>query len=110
YETTDLGFYDHFCHYEAGQPVTPDLWVDLSGDSCRQQIGWLTAEALAAEILETGSAGPLLRGISGHCPDWRQRFAPRCAGDGALDCLRQAVEDKAHYLKTYRGPAPKPEP
>ena len=109
FQTTDLGFYDHFCHYEAGYPVTPEFYVDLSGDSCRQQIGWLTAEALAAEILEPGAAAPLLSQIADHCPDWQQRFAPRCSGSGALDCLTQDVEDKAHYLRTYRGPGPGPE-
>ena len=108
FQTTDLGFYDHFCHYEAGKPVTPDLYVDLSGDSCRQQIGWLTAEALAAEILRPGAAGAILAQIAGHCSDWQQRFAPRCEGESALACLTGEIEDKAHYLSTYRGPAPDP--
>lgn len=92
-------FYDHFCHFEQGHP-DPNLFVDLSGDSCRLAAGRLVVDALVAELREPGSGGEAVAAIPAHCDNWDREFAPRCRGLGALDCLSDRVRGMAELLTT----------
>lgn len=111
-ETAGIGFYDYFCHFEAGDPSTR-FHVDLSVDKCRLMAGRLAAEALAAELLEPGSCDAVLAEIPLHCGGAVPAFGGNCpvAGPEALTCLGGRIQDLAVFLTTPRmdvlfGPAP----
>ena len=99
--TADIGIYDHFCHYEHGEPDDPSLFVDLSNDPCRARAGQLTVEALAAAYQQPGSAQSFIKELPETCGGWHNMFTLRCpAGPSALDCVRERIEDAAVFLST----------
>jgi hypothetical protein len=101
-ETAGIGFYDYFCHFEAGDPSTR-FYVDLSVDKCRLMAGRLAAEALAAELLEPGTGAPILDGIAAYCPGGLPAFGANCAaGPTALTCLDARIRDLVVFLTTPR--------
>lgn len=99
-------FYPYFCHFEQHPgKVDESLLIDLSGDVCRARAGRLLVEGLLSELQTPGTCGPIVGQIPKACPDsWQGLFAPRCpAGEGALDCVRQRLEDTATFLRTPKG-------
>lgn len=104
-EAADFGFYDYFCHWEAGDPSNQYV-VDLSAEPCRLAAGRLAVRALLAEIELPGSGAPVVAEIPLHCPGQELGFGNNCpAGPGALDCLARRVEDAGRFLTT-RGSVP----
>ncbi len=109
--TSDFGFYDHFCHYESYPDEPPAQVIDLSADTCRASAAGLAVDALSAEMSIPGSGASHLLAIAGSCGNWQSMFAPTCAtGPGALDCLVEWLENKAHFLTTPRQVAAAPRP
>jgi len=101
-ETAGIGFYDYFCHFEAGDP-SARWYVDLSVDKCRLMAGRLSAEALASELIAPGSGAPILDGIAAYCPAGLPSFGAGCdAGPEALTCLDARVRDLVVFLTTPR--------
>ena len=101
-DTAGIGFYDYFCHFEAGDPSA--RWhVDLSTDKCRLMAGRLASEALAAELLAPGSGADAIADIPFHCAGEVLSFGANCpAGPAVLACLEERVEDYARFLTTPR--------
>ena len=101
-ETAGIGFYDYFCHFEAGDPSTR-FHVDLSVDKCRLMAGRLAAQALAAELVEPDSGAAILAGITAYCPVGLPQFGANCdAGPEALTCLDARIRDLVVFLTTPR--------
>lgn len=100
-ETADLGFYDYFCHFEAGDP-SPRWWVSLT-DECSLMAGRLASQALAAELSLPGSGASLLAEIPLYCEPRQMRFGATCpAGSDSLSCLEDRVGEFATFLTTPR--------
>lgn len=96
-------FHNYFCHYEGHPKDANPPVVDLAGDSCRIQAGYLTIEALASEIRTPGTAAGIMRGIMDVCPGWQEMFATQCEpGRGALKCAVNFIEAQAYFLRTPR--------
>jgi hypothetical protein len=105
-EASDIGFYDYFCHFEAGDPSS-EWFVDLAGDPCRLNAGRLAARALAAELTLPGSGSGHVAEIPLHCAGRKLRFGAACAGGpDAVACLDGRVRDLARFLTTPRPGAP----
>jgi hypothetical protein len=105
-EASDIGFYDYFCHFEAGDPSS-EWFVDLAGDPCRLNAGRLAARALAAELTLPGSGSGHVAEIPLHCAGRKLRFSAACAGGpDAVACLDGRVRDLARFLTTPRPGAP----
>lgn len=95
-----FGFYDYFCHWEAGDPSLQYV-VDLSGDPCRLAAGRLALEALLAEIELPGSGAAVTAEIPLHCSGEELSFGNNCpAGPNALACLTQRIADLGRFLTT----------
>ncbi|MBT8144930.1 MAG: hypothetical protein KJO55_09535 [Gammaproteobacteria bacterium] len=96
-------FHLYFCHYEGHPEDLDPPVVNLAGDSCRIEAGYLTVQALAAEIEEPGAAPAIMAGIVDICPDWQNMFGTQCdAGPDALKCATNFVQAQAHFLRTPR--------
>lgn len=105
-EASSLGFYDHFCHFEAGDNGEK-YFVDLSENRCAVRVGRLTIEALAAELVEPGSGAGALDEVPLLCHLDSLAFGSACGGGAAgLACFRQRVADTARFLTTPRLDAP----
>jgi hypothetical protein len=101
-EAATIGFYDYFCHYEAGDPSTR-WWVDLSADKCRLAAGRLAAAALVEELAAPGAGAGEVQEIALHCPEAGLYFGANCpAGPDVLGCLHGRVRDLARFLTTPR--------
>lgn len=101
-EAAGIGFYDYFCHFEAGDP-SPDWFVDLADRKCRLNAGRLAAQALAAELLEPGAGTPILAGVETFCGAEMPDFGANCgAGPEALPCLDARIRDLVVFLTTPR--------
>lgn len=95
-------FHENYCHFEH-HPLEPGPTIDLSGDTCSQQVGWIMVDVLVAEIREVGSGWSRFNQIKDACPNWMTLFSSRCrSGPDTLQCAYARIQDLAYFIKTPR--------
>ena len=97
-----LAFYDFYCHHE-NDMMTPEYYVDLTGNPCTASVSALLIEGLVAEIESPGSAAGYVAEIRKICPDWALRMPLRCMpGEEADVCLERQIAGFALYMSIPR--------
>ncbi|MEM8959955.1 MAG: hypothetical protein AAGD38_00615 [Acidobacteriota bacterium] len=93
-------FGHYFCDHEHHPTAPFHPYPNLTADACGAAASQLVVDALIAELATPDSGIGTLAALSGHCDDWQTRFAPRCTGEGAIDCLMKRISETAKFMKT----------
>ena len=100
--TGGLAFYDFFCHHE-NDMMTPDYYIDLTGNPCTASVSTLLIQGVVAEMESAGSAAEYVAEIRKVCPDWELRMPLRCMpGEDADACLERQIVGFALYMSVPR--------